>query len=193
VSVLYRCEEDVAIGMAGSVPIEKNGHISVEVRQGHEWSGTLELWDPDTRLPDMAMLRGDDGEELPFRILSKSDSILQIEQFSNYTRPPCKKLARETSGSVQILDEHQQVLDRGFLLAQVYNDETWTGVVYLEGNGIDSGLAFSDPGKRVYIVADDSDTGVLADVKGTSLSFQPNAGQAISVDITGALDSPPPF
>ena len=63
--MLYRCEEDVAVGMAGTVPIEKNGHISVEVR--------------------------------------------------------------------------------------------------------------------------------LADVQGTSLSFRPNVGEAISVAITGALDSPPPF
>ncbi|CAN5844999.1 hypothetical protein BH18ACT6_BH18ACT6_18300 [soil metagenome] len=72
----------------------------------------------------MAILRGDDGEELPFRIVSKNGRVLYIEQFSNHTRPPCMKLAREASGSVQILDEDRQVLDRGFLLAQVYNDET---------------------------------------------------------------------
>lgn len=45
-SVLYRCAEDVAVGMAGDVPGENNGHISVDVFQGHTWSGTLELWDP---------------------------------------------------------------------------------------------------------------------------------------------------
>lgn len=33
-------------------------------------------------------------------------------------------------------------------------------------------------------MAENSDVGVLADVKGTSSSFQPTVGQAITVDIT---------
>jgi hypothetical protein len=185
-TVLYQCEEDVAVGMAGDVPAEKNGHISVEVRRGREWSGTLELWDPETRLPDSAMLRGEDGEELPFRVVRRIGLLLRIEQHSKFTRSPCTRSLRTASDVVQVFDEHLNVLDQGLALVEVFNDETWKAVVYLEGDG----SAFVNR-RSVYVARLGGDVASPASV-GFSLEVD-ESGAAVTLALVGVGDSVSPL
>jgi hypothetical protein len=116
--------------------------------------------------------------------------LVEIEQYNEFTHPPGRAVVRTASGSVAILDDALEPVDRGLAEVEIFNDDTWQAAVRLEGDGPRWMIR---PRPLLWLKADGNDVAVLARVRDVYTSWADDIGAADSITVEGVGDAPPPL
>lgn len=192
---LYKWKGDVSVHILGEDAPASNAQASIVVYPDRVWTGSLELHEGASRPSSSWVFTTEKGGVHAFRVVGGSGRSVAIEAFNAAIPPPGRQLVRSAEGSVMI-GVHGQWVDRALATVEVFNDDTWTAVLRLEGSGIyevAGQQVVLRTGDRFDLQADrDGAVPVVARIHEISMGYSPDAVAATLV-VVGSPDSAPPL